>query len=71
MLLAFIVGLLASNTLVVVVSATGFVAGQIRRPVYITIGVLAGMFSIAVGLAFITGTDAILPDLTQFLGGGL
>ena len=71
MLLAFIVGLIASNTLVVVVTATGFVAGQFRRPVYITIGVLAGVFSIAVGLAFITGTDAILPDLTQFLGGGL
>jgi hypothetical protein len=71
MLLAFIVGLLASNTLVVVISATGFVAGQIRRPVYITIGVLAGVFSIAVGLAFITGTEAILPDLTNILGGGL
>jgi high-affinity nickel-transport protein len=71
MLLAFIVGLLASNTLVVVLSATGFVAGQVRRPVYITIGVLAGVFSIAVGLAFITGTEAILPDLTQLLGGNL
>jgi len=47
------------------------VAGQFRRPVYITIGVLAGVFSIAVGLAFNTGSDAILPDLTQFLGGGL
>ena len=71
MLLAFIVGLLASNTLVVVVSATGFVAGQVRRPLYIAIGVLAGVFSIAVGLAFITGTEAILPDLTRLLGGSL
>jgi high-affinity nickel-transport protein len=71
MLLAFIVGLLASNTVVVVVSATGFVAGQIRRPLYITIGVLAGVFSIAVGLAFLTGTESILPDLTQLLGGSL
>src|SRR3954470_9222761 len=70
-LLAFIVGLLASNTLVVVVSATGFVAGQVRRPLYIAIGVLAGVFSIAVGLAFITGTEAILPDLTRLLGGDL
>ena len=71
MLLAFIVGLLAANTVVVVVSATGFVAGQIRRPLYITIGVLAGVFSIAVGLAFLTGTESILPDLTQLLGGSL
>jgi cytochrome c biogenesis protein CcdA len=71
MLLAFIVGLVASNTLVVVLSATGFVAGQVRRPVYITIGVLAGVFSIAVGLAFITGTESFLPDITEMLGGSL
>jgi high-affinity nickel-transport protein len=70
MLLAFIVGLLASNTLVVVVSATGFVAGQVRRPLYITIGVAAGVFSIAVGLAFISGTEAILPNLANLFGGG-
>jgi high-affinity nickel permease len=71
MLLAFCIGLIASNTLIVIVSATGFVAGQIRRPVYIVIGVLAGTFSIAVGLAFILGTERLLPDLTQLLGGGL
>lgn len=70
MLLAFIVGLLASNTLVVVVSATGFVAGQVRRPLYITIGVAAGVFSIAVGLAFISGTEAILPNIANLFGGG-
>jgi high-affinity nickel permease len=71
MLIAFCVGLIASNTVIVVVSATGFVAGQIRRPLYIGIGVLAGVFSIAVGLAFLMGTERILPDLTQLLGGGL
>ena len=71
MLIAFCVGLIASNTLIVVVSATGFVAGQIRRPVYIAIGVLAGTFSIAVGLAFLLGTESLLPDITQFLGGSL
>ena len=71
MLIAFCVGLIASNTVVVVVSATGFVAGQVRRPLYIGIGVMAGIFSIAVGLAFLSGTEAILPDITQFLGGEL
>ena len=68
MLLAFIVGLLASNTLVVVVSSTGFVAGQVRRPLYITIGVLAGVFSIAIGLAFLAGSESLLPDLPGLLG---
>ncbi|HKF84353.1 MAG TPA: hypothetical protein VKB30_01100 [Candidatus Limnocylindrales bacterium] len=71
MLIAFCVGLIASNTVIVVVSATGFVAGQIRRPLYIGIGVLAGVFSIAIGLAFLLGTESILPDLTQLLGGEL
>jgi high-affinity nickel-transport protein len=71
MLIAFCIGLIASNTLIVIVSATGFVAGQVRRPVYIAIGVLAGTFSIAVGLAFLLGTESLLPDITQFLGGGL
>jgi hypothetical protein len=71
MLIAFCIGLVASNTLIVVVSATGFVAGQVRRPVYIAIGVLAGTFSIFVGLAFLLGTERLLPDLTQLLGGSL
>jgi len=70
MLLAFVVGLVAANTLIVVVSATGFVAGQIRRPIYIAIGVLAGVFSIVVGLTFVLGTESVLPDLQQLLGGG-
>jgi hypothetical protein len=70
MLLAFVVGLLASNTIIVVVSAMGFAAGQIRQPVYIAIGVLAGTFSIVVGMAFLLGTNSLLPDLQQLLGGG-
>jgi high-affinity nickel permease len=70
MLLAFVVGLIVSNTVIVVLSATGFVAGQVRRPIYIAIGVLAGVFSIVVGLAFLTGADSLLPDLQQLLGGG-
>ena len=68
MLLAFVVGLVAANSVVVVVTATGFVAGQFRRPVYIGIGVLAGAFSILIGTAFLLGADNLLPDLQQLLG---
>jgi high-affinity nickel-transport protein len=67
MLLAFVVGLLVSNTIIVVVSAMGFVAGQARRRVYIAIGVLAGTFSIVIGLSFLLRTDGLLPDLQQVL----
>lgn len=69
MLLAFVVGLVAANTAIVVVSATGFVAGQVRRPLYVAIGVLAGVFSIAVGLTFLLGSDGLLPDLQQLFAG--
>lgn len=69
MLLAFTVGLVVANTIIVVVSATGFVVGQARRQVYIVIGVLAGVFSIVIGLSFLLGTDSLLPDLQQLLFG--
>jgi hypothetical protein len=69
MLLMFVVGLVTANTIIVVVSATGFVVGQYRQPIYIGIGVLAGIFSIVVGLSFLLGTDSLLPDIQQLLGG--
>jgi hypothetical protein len=65
---AFILGLLASNTLIVVLTATGFVASQLRQPIYIAIGLVAGVFSIAVGLLFILGMEGTLPDLESMLG---
>ena len=39
MMLAFIVGLLISNTVIVIVSSTGFVASQARQRVYLAFGV--------------------------------
>jgi high-affinity nickel-transport protein len=66
---AAVVGLVVANTVIVVVTATGFVAGQVRQQVYIAIGVLAGVFSIAIGLSFLLGTDSLLPDLQQLLFG--
>ena len=67
MLLAFIVGLLLSNTIVIVISATGFVASQVRRRLYLVVGALAGAFSLAVGLLFLFEIDGVLPDLEGFL----
>lgn len=71
MLVTFCVGLVVANTAIVVVSATGFVGGQVRQPLYIAIGVVAGAFSIAVGVAFLLGTESMLPDLTILFGGAL
>jgi high-affinity nickel permease len=71
MLIAFIVGLLIANTIIVVISATGFVRTQTRQRVYIAVGVLAGVFSIVVGTVFLLGVDNVLPDLANLLGAGL
>jgi high-affinity nickel permease len=68
MLLAFVVGLLISNTVIVIISATGFVASQTRQRLYVAVGVVAGVFSLVVGVIFLAGADAILPALA---GGAL
>src|SRR2546428_8205871 len=68
-LLAFIVGLLLSNTLVAVVSASGFIGAQRLRAVYIVVGFVAGLGSLLIGSLFITGLGTALPDLQEVLFG--
>jgi high-affinity nickel-transport protein len=68
-LLAFIVGLLVSNTLVAVVSASGFIGAQRMRTVYVIVGAFAGTASLAIGLLFIGGLGTVLPDLQEVLFG--
>ena len=68
MMVAFIVGLLISNTAIVAVTATGFVASQLRERIYVAIGVVAGVFSVVVGLLFLLQAEQVLPDLNRILG---
>jgi high-affinity nickel permease len=68
MMFAFIVGLLISNSLIVVVTATGFVASQLRQRLYLAVGVLAGAFSVVVGALFLFEAEGVLPDLERLLG---
>jgi high-affinity nickel-transport protein len=63
MMLAFIVGLLITNTLIVVISASGFLASQARRRLYVGIGIVAGAFSLIIGAAFLIGREDLLPNL--------
>jgi high-affinity nickel permease len=65
MMLAFIVGLLISNSLIVVITATGFIASQLRTRLYVVVGVAAGVFSLLVGTAFLLGIENVLPDLER------
>jgi high-affinity nickel-transport protein len=68
MMLAFILGLLISNTAIIVLTATGFVASQMRERIYVVVGVLAGTFSLVVGSVFLLGAEGLLPELGHLLG---
>ncbi|HKW77917.1 MAG TPA: hypothetical protein VJQ09_02390 [Candidatus Limnocylindria bacterium] len=69
-LLAFVAGLLVSNTLVAVVSASGFIGAQRMQTVYVIVGAFAGSASLLIGTIFIVGLGTELPDLQQMLFGG-
>jgi high-affinity nickel-transport protein len=64
MMLAFIAGLLITNTLIILITATGFVASQLRQRLYIAVGVVAGAFSLVIGVLFLFEAEGILPDLS-------
>ncbi|HET9851833.1 MAG TPA: hypothetical protein VFP56_04930 [Candidatus Limnocylindrales bacterium] len=64
MMLAFIAGLLITNTLIVVITATTFVASQLRQRIYVGVGVVAGAFSLVIGLLFVFQAEGVLPDLS-------
>jgi hypothetical protein len=64
-LLAFTIGLVISNSIIVVLTATGFVASQLRSPIYVAVGVLAGAFSLWIGGLFLFQAEGWLRDLNK------
>jgi high-affinity nickel permease len=69
MMLAFIAGLVITNTAIVVVTASGFMASQARRRIYVAVGAVAGAFSLVIGAVFLLGIEGVLPSLENLLGG--
>ena len=67
MMLAFVVGLVISNTVIVVLTSAGFVTSQLRTRVYVVAGLLAGVFSLLVGFLFLTEAEGFLPNLDRVL----
>ena len=63
MLFAFVVGLLLSNLVIVLISSASFVSSQARERLYVSIGAVAGLFSLFVGTIFLFGLSGSLPDL--------
>ena len=68
MMFAFIAGLLISNSAIVILSATGFVASQMRTRIYLVVGAFAGVFSLVIGLLFLLDASGVLPPLDEIFG---
>ena len=62
-LLSFIMGLLASNLLVAILTCAGFAGSAKFKPLLLLTGTLTGFFSLVVGTLFVSGCGSLLPDL--------
>jgi ABC-type nickel/cobalt efflux system permease component RcnA len=63
LLVAFLVGLLVSNSVIAFASTYGFLRAGNSFPVYATVGVLTGVFSLGLGTLYLFGTGDLVPVL--------
>lgn len=66
-LFVFVAGLLMSNTFVTLASTVGFVSARRRQTIYVAAGFIAAVFSLVLGVVFISASTGILPDLDPFV----
>jgi high-affinity nickel-transport protein len=62
-LAAFIIGLLASNSLITFGSAVGFIRASENWKIYVSIAVITAVFSLVIGTLFLLGRGAVLPAI--------
>ena len=60
-LLAFIIGLVLSNSVITVGSAVGFLSASRNFAVYAAVGVITAVFSLVLGILVLFGKESILP----------
>ena len=63
LLVAFVAGLLASNTLIAATSTVGFLNATRSFAVYAGVAVLTGTFSLVIGSMFLSGRSTLLPAI--------
>ena len=61
-LLAFIVGLVLSNSIITIGSAVGFLSASRNFAAYAAVGVLTAVFSLILGVLFVLGQESVLPS---------
>jgi high-affinity nickel-transport protein len=62
-LVAFLVGLVTSNSVIMLGSTFGFLRASKNFAVYATVAVITGFFSLVIGTLFVLGKDSLLPAL--------
>jgi cytochrome c biogenesis protein CcdA len=63
MLVCFVIGLLASNTAVAILSSSGFAGASRLKPLMIATSIATGLFSLAIGFIFLLGLSSRLVSL--------
>lgn len=58
---AFIVGLMVSNSVITLGSTLGFLQATRNFAIYATVAVVAGTFSLVIGVLFVVGQESVLP----------
>lgn len=61
LLIAFVVGLVVSNTLIAIASTTGFLGTNRHYKFHTALGIVVAVFSLVVGAMFMLGTSGSLP----------
>jgi high-affinity nickel-transport protein len=62
-LVAFLVGLVSSNTVITLGTTFGFLRASKNFAVYATVAMVTGFFSLVIGVLFVLGKDSLLPAL--------
>jgi high-affinity nickel-transport protein len=66
LLCCFLIGLLTSNSLVAAAGTFGFLGASRNWPIYLGVSLVTAVFSLLIGLVFLTGHATVLP---AFFGG--
>jgi len=61
LLACFVVGLITSNTLITAATTFGFLNASRNWHIYLSVSVITALFSLVVGLLFLTGSGSVLP----------
>ncbi len=63
LLITFLLGLLASNSLITLGSAFGFMRATRNWKLYVAVAIITGTFSLVIGVLFLFGEGSLLPAL--------